>query len=203
MGIHAGRHEFALYVNGIVWGFEDITEMPAAGTKFTIDNCYGSWNDDGTVFTQNADPPDVGDEWQVSIKAMTLNPEDADLTKIRAVPNPYFATSFLDLSPNNRRIEFVNLPDRCTIRIYTLSGNLVNVLNHIGANRHGWGNYTDWDRLDVNSQPKELTGYDNHGGSEPWGLRNRFGQTVASGLYFFHVTDLRGETHTGRFYIVN
>ncbi len=133
----------------------------------------------------------------------TLNAEDADLSQIRVVPNPYMASSFLDLSPESRRIEFVNLPDQCTIRIYSMGGNLVNVLNHIGANRMGWGDYTDWDRLDNNSQPKEFTGYDNHSGTEPWNLRNRFGQTVASGLYFFHVTDSRGETHTGKFYIIN
>jgi len=119
------------------------------------------------------------------------------------VPNPYLASSWLDLSPSSRRIEFVNLPSRCTIRIFSLGGHLVNVLNHIGANRHGWGNYADWDRLDNQNQPRVFTGYDNHGGTEPWNLRNRFGQTVASGLYFFHVTDQRGETHTGKFYIVN
>jgi hypothetical protein len=84
-----------------------------------------------------------------------------------------------------------------------LAGHLVNVLNHIGANRFGWGNYSDWDRLDTNNNPRVMTGYDNHSGTEPWNLRNRFGQTVASGLYFFHVTDSRGETFTGRFYIIN
>jgi len=114
------------------------------------------------------------------------------------------ASSFLDLSTNNRRIDFVNLPDKCTIRIYTLSGNLVNVLNHIGASRQGWGNFTNWDRINAQTgEPAVYTGYDNHSGTEPWNLRNRFGQTVASGLYFFHVTDQRGETHTGKFYIVN
>jgi hypothetical protein len=118
------------------------------------------------------------------------------------VPNPYIASSYLDLSSSQRRIEFVNLPDRCTIRIYTLGGNLVNVLNHIGANRTGWGNYTDWDRLSA-GVPKEYTGYDNHSGTEPWNLRNRFGQTIASGLYFFHVTDSRGKNYTGKFYVID
>jgi len=51
--------------------------------------------------------------------------------------------------------------------------------------------------------PKEYTGYDNHSGTEPWNLRNRFGQTIASGLYFFHVTDSRGKTYTGKFYIID
>jgi len=196
--------DFALYVNGVVWELSGISAMPAAGTKFTVDNCFGSWDADGTVFTQRADPPDAGDEWKIDIKAMSMEPEDADLSKVKVVPNPYMGSSFLDLSTNSRRIEFVNLPDKCTIRIYTLSGNLVNVLNHVGASRQGWGNYTDWDRINAQSlEPAVYTGYDNHGGTEPWGLRNRFGQTVASGLYFFHVTDQRGETHTGKFYIIN
>ena len=148
------------------------------------------------------DPVHLGDKWKIEVRAMSMEAENADLSKIRVVPNPYMANSFLDLSPSHRRIDFVNLPDRCTIRIYTLSGNLVNVLDHIGANRQGWGNYTDPDRL-TESQPKVLSGWDNHGGTEAWNLRNRFGQTIASGPYIYHVIDSRGKEHTGKFYVIN
>ena len=72
------------------------------------------------------------------------------------VPNPYMATSFLDLSPDSRRVEFVNLPDRCTIRIYSLGGHLVNVLNHIGANRHGWGDYRGLGPAGQQRQPERF-----------------------------------------------
>ena len=195
--------EFGVYLAGIFWVFSGITEMPAPGTVMKCVIAFGQWNDDMTVFTQSAPPPWQGDKWKIDINASTLDADDADLSKIRVVPNPYLASSMLDIGPASRRIEFVNLPGRCTIRIYTLSGNLVNVLNHVGANRQGWGNYTDWDELDLNSQPKEYTGYDNHSGTEPWNLKNRFGQLVASGCYFYHVTDTRGETQTGAFYIVN
>jgi hypothetical protein len=191
---------FAIWLNGLVWVV--LGGMPADGTVWTIDNAWGKWNEDQTVFTQEADLPWPGDKWKIEIKAMTMDPEDSDLTKIKVVPNPYIASSYLDLSPNNRRIEFINLPSRCTIRIYSLGGNLVNALNHIGANRQGWGNYTDWDRL-TDNEPRVFTGYDNHSGTEPWNLRNRFGQTVASGLYFYHVTDQRGEAFTGKFYVIN
>jgi len=194
---------FGVYLNGIFWLFEDVTAMPTAGTVMTVTTAFGEWNDTQTVFTQYADPPVVGDKWTVAVNKSTMNAEDANLTKIMVVPNPYMASSFLDLSPDSRRIDFVNLPDRCTIRIYSLGGHLVNVLNHIGANRHGWGDYKDYDRLDAFGNPKEFTGYDNHGGNESWNLRNRFGQTVASGLYFFHVTDSKGKTYTGRFYIID
>ncbi|HUU29339.1 MAG TPA: hypothetical protein VM123_16170 [archaeon] len=195
--------EFAISINGIVWAFTDITAMPASGTVMTITNAFGDWNADKTVFTQIADSPFPGDKWEIKIKPMSMNPEDADLSKIKVVPNPYLASSFLDLSPNSRRIEFVNLPARCTIRIYSLGGRLVNVLNHIGASRQGWGNYQDWDRLDANNQPMEFKGWENHGGTEPWNLRNRFGHTVASGLYFYHVADEAGKENTGSFYIIN
>lgn len=195
--------EFAIWVNGMLWVLRDVSSMPSVGTVFAVDNAFGKWNSDKTVFTQQPDPPFPGDSWEIKISPMSLDPNDADLSKIRVVPNPYLASSYLDLSPDLRRIEFVNLPARCTIRIYSMGGHLVNVLNHIGANRHGWGNYLDYDRLDANSQPREFTGWDNHGGTEPWNLRNRFGQTVASGLYFYHVSDVRGETHTGKLYIVN
>ncbi len=196
--------EFGIWVNGQLWavrGARSIT-MPAAGTVFTLDNAFGSWSSNYKTFTQVPDPPFPGDAWKIAISPSTLKAEDADLSKIRVVPNPYVASSFLDLSADNKRIEFVNLPAKCTIRIYSLGGNLVNVLNHIGTNRYGWGDYTDWDRLTL-SQPNEYTGFDNHGGTEAWNMRNRFGQTVASGLYFFHVTDERGKTHTGKFYIIN
>jgi hypothetical protein len=195
--------EFAICLNSIVWAFVDLTAMPTAGTVMTVTTAFGDWNGDQTVFTQYTDAPWLGEKWQVNIVASTMDAEDADLSKIRVVPNPYLASSFLDLSPDSRRIEFINLPSRCTIRIYSMGGHLVNVLNHIGANRHGWGNYDDWDRLDSNNDPKPFAGHDNHSGTEPWNLRNRFGQTVASGLYFYHVTDQRGEEQVGRFYVVN
>ena len=213
----SNTERFGIWINGVVWEVspDEIVEpldemeytgeltMPVAGNVFTVSNVWGSWNSDKTVFTQWSGPPLPGDKWQIDIKASSMDPEDADLSKVMVVPNPYIASSWLDLSPDSRRVEFVNLPARCTIRIYSLGGHLVNVLNHIGANRFGWGDYTDWDRLDPDNNPREFTGYDNHSGTEPWNLRNRFGQTVASGLYFYHVTDTRGEDYTGKFYIIN
>ncbi len=201
--------EFGIYINGMQWTFvgqdqliHEIGGMPSSGAVFTVDNAYGNWSGDKSQFTQEPDPPWSGDKWVIRVSPTTMNPDDADLSKIRVVPNPYLASSFLDFSPVNRRIEFVNLPANCTIRIYSLGGNLVNVLNHIGASRQGWGNYTDWDRLSL-GEPEKYEGFDNHGGTEPWNLRNRYGQTVASGLYFYHVTDERGEDYTGKFYIIN
>ena len=47
--------EFGLMVNGIFWRFtgtDGVLSMPSAGTTMVIDNAFGNWNDDQTVFTQ-------------------------------------------------------------------------------------------------------------------------------------------------------
>jgi transglutaminase-like putative cysteine protease len=59
-------------------------------------------------------------------------------------------------------IKFVNLPERAIIRIYTVSGVLVTVIEH-----------------------NSLTSSE-----ATWDLRNRDGRLVASGVYFWHVEAL-------------
>ena len=60
-----------------------------------------------------------------------------ELRDIYVVPNPYVATSVFE--PRNpiartergeRRLYFANVPQQCTIRIYTLAGELVETLYH-------------------------------------------------------------------------
>jgi hypothetical protein len=89
------------------------------------------------------------------------------LDEIKVVPNPYVAVN--DIEPNDRlagatrgsrRIYFEHLPARATIRIYTLSGELVRTLEHDA----GISN----DR-------------------EYWDLLNRDNLGVAYGVYLAHV----------------
>lgn len=89
------------------------------------------------------------------------------LDNIYVVPNPYVGAS--DLEPDNklpsqnrgeRRIYFENLPMNCTIRIFTLSGELVTTIEH-------------------------NEGMDN--GREYWNLLNLDGFSVAYGVYLAHI----------------
>jgi hypothetical protein len=82
-----------------------------------------------------------------------------DLERVGVVPNPYRAREAWDLSGKNE-IHFINLPKQSTIKIFTVSGDLVRVLNHDDPVR-------DFERWDLNS-----------GAS----------QTVASGIYIYRVT---------------
>ncbi len=89
------------------------------------------------------------------------------LDKIKVVPNPYIATN--DIEPTDRlpgttrgsrRLYFEHLPTDATIRIFTLSGELVKTLEH-------------------------HSGLDN--GREYWDLLNRDNLGVAYGVYIAHI----------------
>jgi len=98
------------------------------------------------------------------------------LASVHTVPDPYYVTNALEITPNTKVLKFVNMPPRAIVRIYSVSGVLVNV----------------------------LTLHDPSGGGElTWNLRNRNNQFVASGVYFYHVEAPDGRTKVGRFTVVN
>ncbi|HXI21168.1 MAG TPA: T9SS type A sorting domain-containing protein, partial [Gemmatimonadales bacterium] len=104
------------------------------------------------------------------------NAASGDLSRVHTVPDPYYVTNNLEATANTKILKFVNLPSRAIIRIYSLSGILVQVLTHNDPGGSG-----------------EAT----------WNLRNRNNQFVASGVYFYHVEGPDGKTKVGRFTVVN
>ncbi|MBN1995948.1 hypothetical protein JW935_00250, partial [candidate division KSB1 bacterium] len=75
----------------------------------------------------------------------------SNLEKISVVPNPYIVTNefepvnYYDQGRGDRALHFVNLPVKCTIRIYTLSGQLVDVIEH-STDLYGRGEAV-WDMM--------------------------------------------------------
>ncbi|MEN8193113.1 MAG: hypothetical protein ABFS12_09880 [Bacteroidota bacterium] len=100
--------------------------------------------------------------------------------KVYVVPDPYVGANTLEsiyeLAGNSqRRVDFVNLPPKCTIYIFTAAGALVKKLEHEGK-------------------------FDE--GREPWDLTAEDGPEVAFGMYFF-VMEAEGlETQRGKFAII-
>jgi hypothetical protein len=99
---------------------------------------------------------------------------NADLQAITVVPNPFIAANEITRGRGRQRVLFTNLPPQATIRIYTISGNLVRILEH-----------------------GDLSG------TAEWDVRTRFDLLVASGNYYYHVTTPDGRTHLGRFAVIN
>ncbi|MDP2236836.1 MAG: T9SS type A sorting domain-containing protein [Bacteroidales bacterium] len=87
-----------------------------------------------------------------------------DLDLITAVPNPYYAYSSYERNALDNRIKITNLPERCVITIYNMSGTKI--------------------RQFKKDEPKT---------SIDWDLKNFAGVPIASGVYLIHIKSDDGE----------
>jgi hypothetical protein len=104
--------------------------------------------DDGT---QNSTGLDVGvklessmDATRSQLPATSFKPGLSESNKARVVPNPAtVAAGGLGFAGTPNKILFVNLPVKCTLRIYTETGDLVRTIDHYGTADHEWDQRTD------------------------------------------------------------
>ncbi len=98
---------------------------------------------------------------KVLVKVKETTPPNMDYTdeqmdQIKVVPNPYFVSHQGQKSPYDAQIYFTKLPERCTIDIYTVAGDLIRSIEHDEAG----GDPEDhavvvWDLLSTNRQRVE------------------------------------------------
>ena len=86
---------------------------------------------------------------------------DEDLNLVTVVPNPYYAYNAYEGNALTNKVKIINLPDKCIVSIYTLSGTKVRQFRK-----------------------------DNETTSIEWDLTNFANTPVASGFYLIHVKDL-------------
>ncbi len=116
---------------------------------------------DGDSFLMIANKINTSDDvFSFNTQGVVRNDQELaveDLTKILAVPNPYLGRSSYEFNSLARQMRFTNLPAQCTIRIFSLSGDLVRTIDH------------------------------NNGLSfDTWDLKTDQGVLVASGIYIAH-----------------
>lgn len=98
-----------------------------------------------------------------------------ELGKVYVVPNPFIVNSGFSSIPNaSQVIGFYGLPKKCTIRIFSYNGHLVQTLYH---DKPAYSD-TEWYQITSNNQ------------------------SLASGVYFFVVTTPEGEKVTGKFIVI-
>lgn len=120
--------------------------------------------------------------FRVSFTAMAFADSSTKLD-VKVVPNPYLVRNEWERHPDFRKLRFVNLPNKCTIRIYNLAGDLVRTLEHDETNPR------------VGGIPNQ------YGGDEDWDLLNESRQKPAPGIYLFHVESDIGQ-QVGKFVLI-
>lgn len=75
------------------------------------------------------------------------------LEKIRVVPNPYYGFSTLDRSASDKFVTFRNLPLQCTIKIYTLNGDLIRTLVKSSSGNTSTSSTLEWNLQNMEKTP--------------------------------------------------
>ncbi|GEM_PF-6372293 len=122
-----------------------------------------------------------------------VDPARIDLSKVRAVPNPYYVKARWDTEALSRTIRFMYLPEECDIYIFTVSGDLVRHLKHRQ-------NYIPPSNPDL---PGPYTSFARAGlGFRDWELVSDNEIEVAYGIYIYVVTTPDGRKTTGKLAII-
>ena len=137
--------------------FRGIVESsyPDPGDKYSIEFERPFWSTDTIHFRTNS-----------SSDQIDIENENLSLDRIKVVPNPYVGTNIYEESILNsdfnqrRKLMFTHLPARCKIKIFTISGILVDEINVFNSTNNG-------------------IAY--------WDLLTNEGLEIAAGMYIFHV----------------
>ncbi|GJM45546.1 MAG: hypothetical protein DHS20C21_23880 [Gemmatimonadota bacterium] len=124
--------------------------------------------------------PKYGKFSQNMVRVMPRTTATQTLADVYVVPNPYRETAAWDLAenqvePTGRRVKFFNVPDRATVRIFSLAGDLVATLDEMEP-----------------TADRQLS----------WNLISRNNQDTVSGIYLYHVTSPQGEEVVGKFAVI-
>ncbi|MBI1938596.1 MAG: hypothetical protein HYS25_10785 [Ignavibacteriales bacterium] len=126
-------------------------QPPSAGNKFSLE-------------TVKPVLPNLMDKYKFKIEGSTVDHSaiTQNINRVRVVPNPYLASSLYEPEFGElrreplRQIQFINLPQECTIHIFTVDADLVKTLHH-----------------------------NSRSGTEVWDLRTESGREIASGMYIY------------------
>ncbi len=137
---------------------------------------------EGDIYhVRTSKPFEAGDAYAYESKPSEVQKENASasLDDIFVVPNPYVAYSIaeepgrLPDKRGDKQLQFRNLPPECTIRIYTITGELVSVIY-----KNDFSNIATWDLLSDE------------------------GQRIAYGVYIYHVEVPDAGEKIGRFAVI-
>jgi len=144
------------YNHAWIFGLEEENTGFAAGDIYTIGGAPLNGPDD--IYTFKVDGIDA-------------TAASASMDNIKVVPNPFVVEGGW-INGESERLQFIHLPDVCTVRIYTLAGDQVRKIDHNDGT-----------------------------GSADWDLLSDHGLGIAPGIYIYHVESEYGNK-IGRFAVI-
>ncbi|MBU4444288.1 hypothetical protein KJ656_04285 [bacterium] len=177
---------------------EKIDTDPATGDTipnylylFTNNKPDSSYNNEGELEIIDSKVPSDGDEFTIltykpfkpgiSYSFSTVAQKEKNradmgnpLDNVRVVPDPYVVTNSWETNEFGKKLQFNHLPGKCTIKIYTLVGELIATIEHDSASQ----------------------------GYEFWNMRTYNDQFIAPGVYLYYISTPDGDKALGRFLVI-
>lgn len=110
------------------------------------------------------------------VKSTSVQEGKDALNLSNIVPNPYYAFSTYENSQLDNRVRLTNLPPKCKISIFTISGSLVREFNIDQSKSDNQTTYQDWD------------------------LKNNAGIPISSGVYLINIDGFELGSRTIKWY---
>ncbi|ARA92514.1 hypothetical protein AWN76_004570 [Rhodothermaceae bacterium RA] len=143
---------------------------------FDVDVAAGGYQSGDVIHIRTNKPLSAADVFEFSVTGPQFSEEQLaeDMNEITVVPNPFVVSSPYEQGRFGvqRQLQFHQLPERCTIKIFTTAGELVQVIEHEG------------------------------GSIASWNLQTYNGQEVSFGIYLYIVQTPDGEEQTGKFAVI-
>ncbi len=135
---------------------------------------------DGDVYLYRTKKPfQEGDVYEINTSALQIADDEVKLSRIKVVPNPYVVYNLAEQASSRadrftHELRFTHLPARCTIKIFTLRGDLVKTIHHES----------------------------NTIGEARWNLLSDENLEISYGVYIYTVTTPEGDKKIGKFSVI-
>ena len=147
----------------------------AEGELEIIDSKAPSDSDEFTILTYKPFKPGISYTFNtIAQKEKDRADSGNPLDNVRVVPDPYVVTNSWETNEFGKKLQFNHLPGKCTIKIYTLVGELIATIEH-----------------DSPSQAYEF-----------WNMRTYNDQFIAPGVYLYYISTPDGDKALGRFLVI-
>ena len=168
------------------YGFSGIANIQSGNQQYATLNKLISVNNPSLLTTNIKVSPENNNFplYSFNTSDIATKTNDSETAKnaldlIRVVPNPYYGSSAYETGRVDNRVRITNLPNKCTIKIFSMNGTLIRTIKRDVSGQEDIYTGSNGTGSDI-KQTKQISYTD-------WDLKNQNNISVASGLYIFYI----------------